>query len=299
MDINLIIELLNMIENAHNTTKNDLLCLLLDHFNVGVQTSKEFQKFKVTPKTDCVVEFLRELKQDHAWSKFIYIINDSINHRHYITHVKVHYNEIGYYNPRNIVENWKIILTELGQQKYAIDIEEAAQLLLPMHWPGLRFQSFKMLNQAEKEYRAKRINELLFVNNVDTTHRFIIRSLFLRRHFFAGVDSYLLNHPINNPRQTNNNDIELDKIDQLTNSFSSFHAVKNIRNELHHPNSFGLGHYANQIQVITSCLYDLKEIGAADNLILDYSQFLPNLKMFPLQKSVTKPTRHWYCWKKK
>ena len=86
----------------------------------------------------------------------------------------------------------------------------------------------------------------------------------------------------------NNNDIEMDKIGQLTNSSClSFHAVKNLRNELHHPNSFGLGYHANQIQIITSCLCDLGEIEAAAYLILDYSQFLPNLKRFPLQKSIT------------
>jgi len=88
----------------------------------------------------------------------------------------------------------------LGQLKYAIDIEEAAQSLLPMHWPGLKIQSFQMLNQAEKENRAEQINELLFTSNFNTTHRFIIRSLFLLNTFFVGIDSYFLNHSIKIPR---------------------------------------------------------------------------------------------------
>jgi len=62
----------------------------------------------------------------------------------------------------------------------------------------------------------------------------------------------------------------MDKIDHLTNSFISFHAVKNVRNELH-PHSCRLGYYANQFKILISCLFDLGERTAA-NLILDYSQ---------------------------
>ena len=66
---------------------------------------------------------------------------------------------VEFFNPHNIVHNWKVILMVLGQPKYAIDID--AQPLLTMYWPGLRIQSFQMLNHLEK--KLSKTNQLTIV----------------------------------------------------------------------------------------------------------------------------------------